>query len=407
MNLPFFVAKRYLFAKKSHNVINIISLISAVGIAVGTTALVVVLSVYNGFEGLVKDLYSTYESDLVIEPAKGKFFIPQGEAFESIREDSRIGSVSQVLQENVFLTYAGRQSVAIIKGVDSAYLSKSSLEESVVEGEFSLKVKGVDHAVIGRGLAGELGLRTHFLDPLEIYYPKRGGDEVLLMMNPMASLSKEILFPSGVVRGDQNVEKSYVFVSIEKARALLDAPGEVSSLEIIVNEGVSVEEVQRDLVSALGEEFLVKNRYQQNETIYKMMTYEKVAIYMILLFIIIVVTCNVFGSLTMLIIEKSDDIHTLESMGASHSLIRNIFTLEGWLITFLGMLCGVVLGVLLCWIQQYFGVIKMPGSFIVNTYPVVVNWVDIVITMVGVSLVGFLITALPAWKVLPKLLEKN
>jgi ABC-type lipoprotein release transport system permease subunit len=407
MNLPFFVAKRYLFAKKSHNVINIISLISAVGIAVGTTALVVVLSVYNGFEGLVKNIYSTYESDLVVEPVRGKFFIPQGEAFEMIYKDSRVQSVSQVLQENVFLTYAGRQSVAILKGVDSSYLSKSTLQKSVVEGEFSLKVKGVEHAVIGRGLAAELGLRPHFLDPLEIYYPRRGGDEVLLMMNPMASLSKEILFPSGVVRGDQNVEKSYVFVSIEKARALLDAPGEVSSLEIILNEGVSVDEIQKDLVTVLGEEYAVKNRYQQNETIYKMMTYEKVAIYMILLFIIIVVTCNVFGSLTMLIIEKVDDIHTLESMGASRKLIRNIFALEGWLITLLGMICGVVLGVILCWIQQYFGVIKMPGSFIVSTYPVVVNWVDILITVVGVSLVGFIITALPAWKVLPKLLGKN
>lgn len=407
MNLPLFIAKRYLFAKKSHNVINIISLISAVGIAIGTTALVVVLSVYNGFEDLVKGIYSTYEADLVIEPAKGKFFAPTGEKFDSVWGDGRIASVSEVLEENVFLTYAGRQSVAVLKGVDSVYLSKPTLEESVVEGEFALKVRGVDHAIVGRGLAGELGLRPHFLDPLEIYYPKRGAEDALLMMNPMASLSKEVLFPSGVVKGDQNIEKSYVFVSIEKGRALLECPGEVSSLEIILRDGGDVDDVQSDIEAALGEEYLVKNRYQQNETVYKMMTYEKVAIYMILLFIIIVVSCNVFGSLTMLIIEKTDDIHTLESMGASHSLIRNIFALEGWLITFLGMICGVVLGVILCWIQQYFGVIKMPGSFIVNSYPVVVNWVDIVITVVGVSLVGFVITALPAWRVLPKLLYKK
>jgi ABC-type lipoprotein release transport system permease subunit len=407
MNLPLFVAKRYLFAKKSHNVINIISLISAVGIAIGTTALVVVLSVYNGFEDLVKGIYSTYEADLVIEPAKGKFFSPSGEQFSIIRGDGRIASVSEVLEENVFLTYAGRQSVAVLKGVDSVYLSKPHLAESVVEGEFALQVKGVEHAIVGRGLAGELGLRTRFLDPLEIYYPKRGSDDALLMMNPMASLSKEILFPSGIVKGDQNIEKNYVFVSIDNARRLLDCAGEVSSLEIILNEGADVAAVQGDVERALGKEYQVKNRYQQNETIYKMMTYEKVAIYMILLFIIIVVSCNVFGSLTMLIIEKVDDIHTLESMGASYSLIRNIFALEGWLITFLGMLCGVVMGVILCYIQQYFGVIKMPGSFIVTSYPVVVNWVDILITVVGVSFVGFVITALPAWRVLPKLLSKN
>ena len=407
MNLPLFVAKRYLFAKKSHNVINIISLISAVGIAIGTTALVVVLSVYNGFEGLVKGIYSTYEADLVIEPARGKFFTPEGEGFDIVRCDNRVESVSEVLEENVFLTYAGRQSVAVLKGVDSVYLSKPHLDESVVEGEFALKVKGVDHAVVGRGLARELGLRPHFLDALEVYYPRKDVDDVLLMMNPIASLSKEVLFPSGVVKGDQNVEKSHLFVSIEKARSLLDCSGEVSSLEIIIREGEDVDAVQAKFEEALGEGYMVKNRYQQNETIYKMMTYEKVAIYMILLFIIIVVSCNVFGSLTMLIIEKTDDIHTLESMGASHKLIRNIFALEGWLITFLGMICGVVLGVILCWIQQYFGVIKMPGSFIVNSYPVVVNWIDIVITVVGVSLVGFIITALPAWRVLPKLLAKK
>ena len=407
MNLPLFVAKRYLFAKKSHNVINIISLISAVGIAIGTTALVVVLSVYNGFEGLVKGIYSTYEADLVIEPARGKFFTPEGEGFDAVWGDPRVESVSEVLEENVFLTYAGRQSVAVLKGVDSVYLSKPYLGESVVEGEFALKVKGVDHAVVGRGLARELGLRPHFLDALEVYYPRRDADDILLMMNPMASLSKEILFPSGVVKGDQNVEKSHLFVSIEKARSLLDCSGETSSLEIIIREGEDVDAVQAKFEEVLGEGFMVKNRYQQNETIYKMMTYEKVAIYMILLFIIIVVSCNVFGSLTMLIIEKTDDIHTLESMGASHKLIRNIFALEGWLITFLGMICGVVLGVILCWIQQYFGVIKMPGSFIVNSYPVVVNWIDIVITVVGVSLVGFIITALPAWRVLPKLLAKK
>ena len=405
MNLPFFIAKRYLFAKKSHNVINIISLISAVGIAIGTTALVVVLSVYNGFESLVKGIYSTYEADLVVEPARGKFFVPEGDGFARIWGDGRVASVSEVLEENVFLTYAGRQSVAVLKGVDSVYLSKPHLAESVVEGEFALTQLGVDHAVVGRGMARKLGLRTRFLDPIEIYYPHRGAE--VSMVNPMASLSKEILFPSGIIKGDQDTENNFVFVPIDKARSLLGGEAEVSSLEIIVQEGEDVGALQRDLEQALGDGYLVKNRYQQNETIYKMMTYEKVAIYMILLFIIIVVSCNVFGSLTMLIIEKSDDIQTLGSMGASHSLIRNVFALEGWLITFLGMLCGVVLGVILCYIQQYFGVIKMPGSFIVTSYPVVVNWVDVVITIVGVSFVGFVITALPAWKVLPKLLSRN
>ena len=405
MNLPLFIAKRYLFAKKSHNVINTISLISAVGIAIGTTALVVVLSVYNGFEGLVKDIYSTYESDLVISPAKGKFFSPNGEHFDRIRNDERVHSLSEVLEENAFVTYARKESIATIKGVDSVYLSNPKIHESIIEGEFALKVKGVDHAIVGRGLARDLGLRTRFLDPLIIYYPRRG--EEVSVINPMASLSREILFPSGIVAADQSIDKRYIFLSIEKARSLLGSPDEVSSLEIIAQEGADVSSLQKDIRSWLGDGFIVKNRFQQNETVYKMMTYEKVAIYMILLFIIVVVSCNVLSSLTMLIIEKEDDIRTLSSMGAPKSMIRRIFVLEGWLVTFIGMVCGLVLGVVLCVIQQQFGIIKMPDSFIVSSYPVVINGVDILITFVGVSLVGFSITSLPAWKILPKLLEKN
>lgn len=405
MNLPLFIAKRYLFAKKSHNVINIISLISAVGIAIGTTALVVVLSVYNGFEGLVKDIYSTYESDLVISPAKGKFFSPNGEHFDRIRNDERVHSLSEVLEENAFVTYARKESIATIKGVDSVYLSNPKIHESIIEGEFALMVKGVDHAIVGRGLARDLGLRTRFLDPLIIYYPRRG--EEVSVINPMATLSREILFPSGIVAADQSIDKRYIFLSIEKARSLLGSPDEVSSLEIIAQDGADVSSLQKDIRSWLGDGFIVKNRFQQNETVYKMMTYEKVAIYMILLFIIVVVSCNVLSSLTMLIIEKEDDIRTLSSMGAPKSMIRRIFVLEGWLVTFIGMVCGLVLGVVLCVIQQQFGIIKMPGSFIVSSYPVVINWVDILITFVGVSLVGFSITSLPAWKILPKLLEKN
>lgn len=405
MNLPLFIAKRYLFAKKSHNVINIISLISAVGIAIGTTALVVVLSVYNGFEGLVKDIYSTYESDLVISPAKGKFFSPNGEHFDRIRNDERVHSLSEVLEENAFVTYARKESIATIKGVDSVYLSNPKIHESIIEGEFALKVKGVDHAIVGRGLARDLGLRTRFLDPLIIYYPRRG--EEVSVINPMASLSREILFPSGIVAADQSIDKRYIFLSIEKARSLLGSPDEVSSLEIIAQDGADVSSLQKDIRSWLGDGFIVKNRFQQNETVYKMMTYEKVAIYMILLFIIVVVSCNVLSSLTMLIIEKEDDIRTLSSMGAPKSMIRRIFVLEGWLVTFIGMVCGLVLGVALCIVQQQLGIIKMPGSFIVSSYPVVINWIDILITFVGVSLVGFSITSLPAWKILPKLLEKN
>ncbi len=400
MNLPFFIAKRYLFAKKSHNVINIISLISAVGIAIGTTALVVVLSVYNGFESLVKEVYSTYEADLVIAPSSGKFFSPRSAEFEKVLGDDRIASVSQILQENVFATYASSQGIAVLKGVDSVYVSKPGIRNSVIDGKFELMFGQVPQAVVGRELAREMRISPRFVDPLEIYYPRRGSEVSLL--NPMASLSKEVLFPAGIVSANQQVDENHIFVPIGVARRLLGCGEEVSSLELAVRDPQCVDDLQRDIESVLGEAFVVKNRYQQNETIYKMMTYEKGAIYMILLFIIVVVSCNVFGSLSMLIIEKSDDIVTLKSLGATNSLMRKIFALEGWLITFAGMIVGVILGVLLCLVQQHFGLIKMPGNFIIQNYPVEISAVDILIVVAGVSGVGLFLTSLPAFRFFKK-----
>lgn len=403
MHLPYFIAKRYLFAKKSHNVINIISLISAIGIAIGTTALVVVMSVYNGFEGLVKDIYSSSESDLVVLPETSKFFSPDTAPFHTMKNDNRIQSISEVVEENVFITYDKHQGVATIKGVDSLYAQNTGIEASLIEGDFELMHGQIAQAVVGRSLAGEMQIRPRFLDPLEIYYPSR--KEAVSIINPISSLRKEVLFPVGIFSLEQNFDKNYIFIPIKTARNLLDYTDEVSSLEIKVVQGSDINSIQKEYRALLGKEFKILNRYQQNETVYKMMTYEKVAIYTILLFIIIVVSCNVFGSLTMLIIEKKDDIQTLKSIGAPNPLVKRIFILEGWMITLSGAVVGLALGVILCLIQIYFGVIKMPGNFIVSSYPVVIKASDVMITFVSVALIGFLITALPAWKILPKLTE--
>lgn len=403
MHLPYFIAKRYLFAKKSHNVINIISLISAIGIAIGTTALVVVMSVYNGFEGLVKDIYSSSESDLVVLPETSKFFSPDTAPFHTMKNDNRIQSVSEVVEENVFIIYDKHQGVATIKGVDSLYAQNTGIEASLIEGDFELMHGQIAQAVVGRSLAGEMQIRPRFLDPLEIYYPSR--KEAVSIINPISSLRKEVLFPVGIFSLEQNFDKNYIFIPIKTARNLLDYTDEVSSLEIKVVQGSDINSIQKEYRALLGKEFKILNRYQQNETVYKMMTYEKVAIYTILLFIIIVVSCNVFGSLTMLIIEKKDDIQTLKSIGAPNPLVKRIFILEGWMITLSGAVVGLALGVILCLIQIYFGVIKMPGNFIVSSYPVVIKASDVMITFVSVALIGFLITALPAWKILPKLTE--
>ena len=404
MHLPLRIAGRYLFARKSHNVINIISLISAIGIAIGTCALIIVLSVYNGFEEIVKSIYHNAEADLVITPVKGKFFFPSTAAFQTIKSDSRILSIAEVVQENVFISYDGHQGVGLIKGVDSIYESDIDIKSCLVEGSFKLYDGQIAQAIVGRTLAQNMKIRPRFLDPLEIYFPKRG--ESVSMTNPLSSLRKESLFVVGVISIEQNIDKEVVFLPIDVARRLLDFTDEVTSLEIKVRNQGDIDVLQKSFSKILGDDYEIKDRYRQNETVYKMMTYEKVAIYMILLFIIIIISCNVFGSLTMLIIEKKNDIGTLNSMGANKKLVRTIFVEEGWLITLYGIAFGVVLGMILCFIQQYFGVIKMPGNFVITAYPIIIQWTDVILTVLIVSLIGFIISSIPAWKTLPKIYEE-
>lgn len=404
MHLPLLIARRYLFAKKSHNVINIISLISAVGIAVGTCALIIVLSIYNGFEDIVKEVYERAEADLVISPVKGKSFSPNSELFDQIRGYSHTALVSEVVQDNVFVTYDGAQEIALIKGVDSTYHSNEMIKSCLLDGEFQLYHGEVAQAVIGRTLAQNMRIRTYSLDPLEVYFPARGRE--VSMTNPLASLNKEILFAVGIISVGQELDKQIIYLPIESARRLLDYTDQVSSLEIRIDNPANVENARKYFASLLGDDYSVKDKYMQNETVYKMMTYEKMAIFMILLFIIIIISCNVFGSLTMLIIEKKDDIWTLKGIGANDRMVKRIFVEEGWLITLYGVLVGVGLGVALCLIQYYFGVIKMPGNFIVTSYPVVIKFTDILLTVVGVGLVGFIISLIPIWRTLPAIYKE-
>ncbi len=400
MHLPFYIAKRYLFAKKSHNVINIISSISTIGIAIGTAAMVIILSTYNGFGDLVKGIYANYEADVLIEPAVGKAFSPSAEEFQKIKGDSRVKAFCEIVEENVFVTYDNSQGVAIIKGVDKVFEENTRLISHLIEGDFDLEYGEIPQAVVGRGIAYEMGIRVRFLDPLEIYYPIKGSN--ISVLNPMASLNKKTLFPVGIVSLEQNFDKKYIFIPIKAAREIIGYEDEVTSLEITLKEGVNVNEFKKEIVSAIGSSYIVKDKYQQNETVYKMMTYEKVAIYMILLFIIILISFNAYGSLSMLIIEKRDDVEILRSMGANESLIQKIFIIEGWLITLLGVVVGVVIGILLCLIQQHFGIIKMPGNFIIKHYPVVINIWDIVASVLGVGVVGLIISLFPVRSILIK-----
>lgn len=431
MHLSLFIAKRYLFAKKSHNVINIISLISAIGIGIGSMALIIILSVYNGFDTLVKSFYQEYQPDFIITPAQGKTFTADSLLISRIEQ---LGAYSfPIVEETVFLEYNSRQSIARIKGVGEEYGSISGVASSVKEGGFKLFEGDIPHAVVGRGLAAELRLRPRFLEAIELYFPNRNAN--LSMLNPMASLNNETLYAGGTIAINNEFDTGSLFVPLSVARELLGYnTDEVTSLEIFITEEVSattdcsaenstaessgfvaakeitasgsaeiekaLEKILNDYSARLSKDssisFVIKDKYRQNETLYKMMRAEKFAVYLILFFVILIVSVNIFGSLSMLIIDKKHDMETYKSMGASEQLIKKIFVLQGWLISVIGAAVGIVIGLILCFIQQKFGLISMPGNYIISAYPVNIHISDIFITFFGVALIGYLIALLPS-----------
>lgn len=397
MKLSRFIARRYLFAKKSHNVINIISIISAAGIAIGCAALVIILSVYNGFDGVVRDLNDAATADVLVTPVRGKVFVPD-ERFDAFREDPRVKAVCGVLEESVFVQYGDRNKVVVARGVDSLYEQVTALRDHLVEGDFSLTFGDLNQVVLGRLVAMELGVRTTFLQPLTAWFPSRTRQVDLL--NPLASLRQEKLHPAGIVSLEQNFDQKYLFMPLPALRELLEYQDEVSAVEIYLTpqgldrKGMASREVLSQLKASLGDAFLVRDRQQQNTTLYKLLIYEKVAIYLILLFVMLIISFNIYGSLSMLIIEKRDDIATLQAMGADDALVGKIFVREGWMISLLGIAVGVGIGLLVCLLQQHYGFVKMPGNFVVDAYPVVVQPLDIVLVVVGVAFIGWLISLL-------------
>ena len=396
MHLPLFIARRYLFAKKSHNVINIISAISAVGMAIGTAALIIILSIYNGFDELVKSTLSNVEPDILITPAKGKVFIPNGETFDRIRQNPLIDEYDLILQESVFVDYDGHQGIAKAKGVDSAFEAESPLAEHITNGEFSLHKGQLPQMVVGAGLAYKMGMNPAFLASAELYFPIR--DRNFSLANPAASIETVRMRPSGIFSVNQQIDDDLMIVPIEEMRKLLGYEEEVSGVEIRLAEGSTAKDIRsaiKHIQKELGPEFKVLDRFRQNPSLYKMMRYEKAAIYLILIFVIIIIALNIFGSITMLIIEKKDDIETYRSLGATDQMLRRTFTLEGWLISLLGLAAGLVVGIGFSLAQQHFGFIKMPGSFLVNAYPVILQWQDVLATIIGVALIGYIIALLP------------
>jgi ABC-type lipoprotein release transport system permease subunit len=397
MRLAPFIASRYLFAKKSHNVINIISAISAIGMAIGTAALIIILSVYNGFDSLIRSMMSNVEPDLLITPATGKVFIPEGETYDWIYEQPTVKSMCCVLQEQVFINYDGKQGIAKAQGVDWVYEDETSLRDHITDGEFKLHKGDIALAVVGAGLAYDMQINPRFLSPIEIYFPSR--TRKISLANPASSIEGIRVWPSGLFSVNTDVDKELIILPINKMQELLEYENEVSGVEIRLIETADSKELkrlQKEISEKLGPEFRVKDRFQQNESLYKMMKYEKAAIFMILIFVIIIIAFNIFGSLSMLIIEKRHDIETLKSLGATERLIKKIFILEGWMISLSGMAAGLLIGITFSLLQQWLGFIKMPGHFVVHAYPVILSWSDVALTAAGVATIGYLIALIPA-----------
>ena len=401
MRFLFHIAWRYLFAKKSHNVINIISTISAIGIALGCMVLVVILSVYNGFDNLIKSLYNSYSPNYIIEAAKGKSFTADEALIGKIREQESTLAIAPLVQDNIFCTYNGSQSVATLCGVDSLFLQRSRLADYIVDGSFSTGLGEINGAIVSSKLAITLGIRCRFTTPLMLYYPKMRRSTAASNMQELLSILKA--HPSGTIQLEKSFDNGLVYIGIGRARQLLQfKENEVSALYLYGPAGREEEAPSNSLTKrlreALGKEFIVKDRYMQNSTMYKMMRSEKIAVYLILLFVIIIVSFNIFGSISLLIIDKRGDIEILRSMGAREPLIKRVFMLQGFLISALGTLIGTALGVGLSLLQYHFQIIKLPGNFIIDHYPVEIVPQDLLYIVAGVLAAGYLISRLPLRK---------
>ena len=401
MDFSFYIAKRYLFSKKSHNAINVISGVSVCGITLATLALVCTLSVFNGFQDLVTTMFTAFDPELKITAVSGKVFDGQDNRIQSLKQMPEVEVFSESLEDNVMVQYKDRQAMAVIKGVEDNFSQLTAIDSILYgRGEMVLHDEVVAYAIPGIELVSILGTGVRFLDPLEIYAPKRGSK--INVTSPASSFNSDYLHSSGLVFAvnQQKYDASYILTSLKFARNLFQYDTEVSSVELKLTPDANINKVQEEIARLLGEDFLVLNRYEQQADTYRIMEVEKLISYLFLTFILLIACFNVIGSLSMLIIDKRADVVTLRNLGANDETIKRIFLLEGCLISFLGALIGVVLGVALCLVQQEFGLISLgsgdsAGAFVVDAYPVNVQLTDVLLVLLTVLVISFLSVQYP------------
>ena len=410
MNFPFYIACRYLFSKKSHNAINVISALSVCGVALATLALVCTLSVFNGFQDLVATFFTAFDPELKITAVEGKVFDGQDPAVRQLRDWPEVAVFSESVEDNAMVQYQDRQAMVVIKGVEDNFDQLTPIDSILFgRGEPTLHDEVAQYAIPGIQLLATLGTSVRFLDPLEVYAPKRGAK--VNLANPATSFTTGSLFSSGLVFAvnQEKYDASYLLTSIGFARRLFQYTTEVSSIGLRLQPGTDTDALQRRIQQAVGHKYKVENRYEQQADTYRIMEIEKLISYLFLTFILTVACFNVIGSLSMLIIDKRDDVVTLRNLGASDRQITRIFLFEGRMISFFGAAVGIVLGLLLCWLQQTYGLISLgdSGAFVVDAYPVSVHASDVVLVFVTVLVVGFLSVWYPVRYLSKRLLDQR
>lgn len=394
MNFPFYIARRYLFSKKSTHAINVISAISVIGVAVASMALVVTLSVFNGFHDMVANLFTQMDPQLKVTPVKGKTAPADDPILIKIRQLPEVEVATECLEDQALASYQDRQLMVKVKGVQDNFDSLTHIREILDgEGTFELHAADMNYGIPGLGVAYQLGLGYKFDTPLKIYAPKREGQ--LDMANPTEGFVEDELFSPGVIFSVKQgkYDKNYILTSLQFTRNLFAQDGMLSSLELRLKPGSDFEAVKQQMRQLAGNKYNVLDRYEQQEDTFRIMKIEKFIAYVFLTFILMIACFNIIGSLSMLIIDKKDDVVTLRNLGASDHHITRIFLFEGRMISVIGAIIGIAVGLLLCWIQQQYGVVRLgssEGAFIVDAYPVSVHPQDIVIILLTVIVVGFL-----------------
>lgn len=395
--LAFKIALRYLFSKKSTNAINIIAIVSMIGMGVGAFALIVVLSTFNGFESLAKSLYNSFYADITVTAAKGKTFADNKTLSDNLHKVKSVLIISKTLEENAYIKYIDKDYICIVKGVDENYDSVADIKSHVKVGSFVLSDSTTQYAVVGANIYAALNIAVEKgLYPLQITVPKKGKGTAIL---PEDAFTFRDVVPGGVFSLQQEFDSKYVFVSLPFATELLDAEGQISAYEIRLKPGVDLDKAKADIQKVVGGDMAVKTRYEQKETIYRVMRMERWAVYAILAFIMLIISFNIVGSLSMLVIEKRQDITILMAMGADRNLIQRIYMLEGVLSAGIGAMIGIVLATILCVAQIKYEFLKLSGgsnSFVVQGYPVKMRVEDYILTFVTVVVIALIASYFPA-----------